>query len=119
MKIENLNFSVRTYNILKRAKIDTVEQLQQFSDVELMRVRNLGRHSLEEIREKLESHTMTNGYYLRAMDDEFLAWALIFYREDWNDYYTPAGYYDSEDEAHEKTVEWLKQPIKENYDGKV
>lgn len=117
MKIENLNFSVRTYNILKRGKIDTVEQLQQLSDDELMCVRNLGRHSLEEIHEKLESYTMTNGDSIRNMDDEELAWKLIFYRDDWGDYETPVGYYDKAEEAHRKTVEWLKQPIREIDNG--
>ena len=66
MKIENLNFSVRTYNILKRARIDTKEQLEQMSDDELMCVRNLGKHSLDEIHEKLERYTMTNGDRIRA-----------------------------------------------------
>lgn len=73
MKIENLNFSVRTYNILKRARIDTKEQLEQMSDDELMCVRNLGKHSLDEIHEKLERYTMTNGDRIRAMTDEELA----------------------------------------------
>lgn len=72
MKIENLNFSVRTYNILKRARIDTLEQLRQLSEVELMRVRNLGKHSLEEIHEKLESYTMTNADRIRSMTNEQL-----------------------------------------------
>ena len=73
MKIEKLNFSVRTYNILKRANINDVEQLRQLSDDELLQIRNLGRHSFEEIKEKLECYTITNADYIRSMSDEELA----------------------------------------------
>lgn len=57
MKIEDLNLSVRTYNVLKRARIDTVKELQQLTDKELMRIRGMGKHSLEEIQEKLGRYT--------------------------------------------------------------
>lgn len=73
MKIENLGLSVRPYNILKRKGIDTVEQLQQLSDEELMLFRGMGRHSLTEIREKVAYvKTMTNADRIRAMSDEEL-----------------------------------------------
>ena len=53
MKIEELNLSVRAYNVLKRAKIDTVEQVQQMSKEDLMCVRNMGAHTLAELMEKV------------------------------------------------------------------
>ena len=52
--ILELDFSVRTYNCLKRSRINTVEELLQKSEEDLMKVRNLGRKSLKEIRLKLE-----------------------------------------------------------------
>ncbi len=52
--IETLDFSVRTYNCLKRAGICSVEMLRETSEEELKRIRNLGRKGLEEIRWKLE-----------------------------------------------------------------
>jgi len=53
MKIEELNFSVRTYSCLKRAGINTVEELKGKSEYQLMQVRNLGRKGFEEIQTKL------------------------------------------------------------------
>lgn len=53
MKIEELNFSVRTYNCLKRGKIDTVEQLRETSDDDLMAIRCFGIFCLKEVHEKL------------------------------------------------------------------
>lgn len=53
--IEELELSVRSSNCLKRAGINTVEQLTSRSEEDLMKVRNLGRKSLEEIKEKLEN----------------------------------------------------------------
>ena len=53
MKIEDLNLSVRAYNVLKRGGIHTAEELQRRTDDELMRIRGMGKHSLEEIHEKL------------------------------------------------------------------
>ncbi len=51
--IEKLELSVRSYNCLKRTGITTVEKLRTMSDDELMRVRNLGRKCVEEIKQKL------------------------------------------------------------------
>ena len=51
--IDQLGLSIRSYNCLKRAGIDTVEQLAALSDSDLASVRNLGKKSLEEIRSKL------------------------------------------------------------------
>ncbi|MDR1101204.1 MAG: DNA-directed RNA polymerase subunit alpha [Clostridiales bacterium] len=53
MSIEELDFSVRSYNCLKRANISTVEDLVSYTAEELVRVRNLGRKSLDEVVEKL------------------------------------------------------------------
>lgn len=54
MTIEELDLSVRSYNCLKRAGINTVQELTQKSEEDMMKVRNLGRKSLEEVQEKLE-----------------------------------------------------------------
>ena len=51
--IEDLDFSVRTYNCLKRAGINTIGDLVARSEDEMMKVRNLGKKSLEEVIEKL------------------------------------------------------------------
>lgn len=53
MTIEELDFSVRSYNCLKRAGINTVEDLISKTEDEMMKVRNLGRKSLEEVIKKL------------------------------------------------------------------
>mgnify|MGYP000916623321 CR=1 FL=1 len=52
-RIEDLDLSVRSYNCLKRAGINTVGELTQKSEEEMMRVRNLGRKSLKEVIQKL------------------------------------------------------------------
>lgn len=53
--IEELDLSVRSYNCLKRAGINTVQDLTNRSENDMMKVRNLGRKSLEEVTAKLES----------------------------------------------------------------
>ena len=53
MTIEELDLSVRSYNCLKRAGINTVEELTQKNEEEMMKVRNLGKKSLEEVQKKL------------------------------------------------------------------
>ncbi|GEO77935.1 DNA-directed RNA polymerase subunit alpha [Companilactobacillus mindensis DSM 14500] len=53
MTIEELDLSVRSYNCLKRAGINTVQELTEKSEADMMRVRNLGRKSLVEVKEKL------------------------------------------------------------------
>ena len=55
MTIEELDFSVRSFNCLKRAGINTVEDLISKSEDDMMKVRNLGRKSLEEVINKLQS----------------------------------------------------------------
>jgi len=51
--IEDLDLSVRSYNCLKRANISTVLELTEKTEEEMMKVKNLGKKSLKEIKEKL------------------------------------------------------------------
>ena len=55
MTIEELDMSVRSFNCLKRAGIDTVEDLIEKTEEDMMKVRNLGKKSLEEVIQKLHS----------------------------------------------------------------
>jgi DNA-directed RNA polymerase subunit alpha len=54
MNIDELELSVRSYNCLKRAGINTVEELTNRTAEDMMKVRNLGRKSLEEVLQKLK-----------------------------------------------------------------
>lgn len=65
MTIEELDLSVRSYNCLKRAGINTVAELCAKSDEEMIKVRNLGKKSLEEVKQKLAAI----GLSLRESDD--------------------------------------------------
>ena len=65
MTIEELDLSVRAYNCLKRAGINTVAELVQRNQEDMMKVRNLGRKSLEEVEQKL----LALGLNLRANDE--------------------------------------------------
>lgn len=58
-RIEELDFSVRTYNCLKKANVLTIKELAQLSEVDLINIRNFGKKSLTEVREKLESLGLT------------------------------------------------------------
>ncbi len=55
MTVEELDLSVRSYNCLKRAGINTVEELTEKTEEDMMKVRNLGKKSLEEINNKLSA----------------------------------------------------------------
>ncbi|MBQ2658474.1 MAG: DNA-directed RNA polymerase subunit alpha [Erysipelotrichaceae bacterium] len=55
MSIDDLDLTVRSYNCLKRAGISTVEELTQKTEEEMSRVRNLGKKSLKEVKEKLQA----------------------------------------------------------------
>ena len=66
MNIDELELSVRSYNCLKRAGINTVEDLTNRTEEDMMRVRNLGKKSLEEVLQKMESL----GLSLRKEEDE-------------------------------------------------
>lgn len=66
MTLEEMELSVRSYNCLKRAGINTVEDLTQYSEEDMVKVRNLGKKSLDEVIYKLKSL----GYELKSgMDD--------------------------------------------------
>ena len=65
MTIEELDLSVRAYNCLKRAGINTVAELVQRNQEDMMKVRNLGKKSLEEVEQKLQAL----GLGLRPSDD--------------------------------------------------
>ena len=65
MTIEELELSVRSFNCLKRASINTVEELTHKSEDDMMKVRNLGKKSLDEVKHKLEEL----GLGLRPSDD--------------------------------------------------
>ena len=57
--IEDLDLSVRSYNCLKRASINTLADLVDKTEDEMMKVRNLGRKSLEEVKKKMEDFGVT------------------------------------------------------------
>lgn len=59
MSIEDLDLTVRSYNCLKRAGIQTVEELTSRTEDEMSRVRNLGKKSLKEVKEKLADLGLT------------------------------------------------------------
>ena len=65
MTIEELELSVRSFNCLKRAAINTVEELTHRSEEDMMKVRNLGKKSLDEVKHKLEEL----GLSLRPSDE--------------------------------------------------
>ena len=62
MTIEELDLSVRSFNCLKRAGINTVNDLIEKSEEEMMKVRNLGKKSFDEVKEKLASLGLEMSY---------------------------------------------------------
>ncbi len=67
MNIDELELSVRSYNCLKRAGINTVEELCSRTSEDMMKVRNLGRKSLEEVLAKLLKEL---GLQLNSSDEQ-------------------------------------------------
>lgn len=65
MTVEELELSVRSYNCLKRAGINTVEELVKRTEADMLKVRNLGKKSLAEVKEKLAEY----GLALRQPDE--------------------------------------------------
>jgi DNA-directed RNA polymerase subunit alpha len=63
--IDEMELSVRSFNCLKRAGIHTVEDLTKKSEEDMLKVRNLGRKSLDEVIQKLQSY----GLSLRNQED--------------------------------------------------
>ena len=62
IKIDDLDFSVRTYNCLKRQGIETLDELRNYTDQELMNIRNFGQKSFDEVHEKLAEY----GFEMRS-----------------------------------------------------
>lgn len=81
--IEDLALSIRPYNCLRRAGVDSVEKLRAMSDEELMKVRNLGRKAFEEVKDKLasfqeaEKDTPLTAVNYMAMLDELIGLAAV------------------------------------------
>ena len=72
LRIEELDFSVRTYNCLKKANILTINELVQYTENDLMQIRNFGKKSLTEVREKLGQLglSLKGGTTVNVDDDE-------------------------------------------------
>ena len=58
MAIEEMDLSIRSYNCLKRANIHTIEDLTKKTEDDMLKIRNLGKKSLEEVIQKLESYDL-------------------------------------------------------------
>ena len=58
--IDNLDLNVRTYNLLKRAGIETIEEVQRMSDADLAKIRNFSRKCMDEVYSKLEEYERNN-----------------------------------------------------------
>lgn len=58
--IDELNLSVRTYNVLKRAGVETIEEIQSMLDVDLAMIRNFSRRCMDEVHSKLEEYVRNN-----------------------------------------------------------
>jgi len=70
--VEELELSVRSYNCLKNANIKTLGELVQKTDTEMLKTRNFGRKSLNEIKEIMEEMGLTLGYEISEEDKEQL-----------------------------------------------
>ena len=68
LPIDELELSVRAFNCLKRAEINTIGELTDKTEDELTRVRNLGKKSVDEIKEKL-SNFREHGLHLKDSKD--------------------------------------------------
>ena len=68
--IEELDLSVRPYNCLKRAGINTIGQLQELSEEKLLRVRNLGLKSFEEIQSKLRDALKLTQHLAKRQEEQ-------------------------------------------------
>ena len=72
IKIDDLDFSNRTYNCLKRQGIETLEELRNYTEEELMAIRNFGQKSLDEVKVKLEDHDLSLRPTLSADTDQLI-----------------------------------------------
>ncbi|MBU4510667.1 DNA-directed RNA polymerase subunit alpha [bacterium] len=59
--IEELDFSVRSYNCLKKSKVNTLRDLVEYSPMEVIKIKNLGKKSLDEIKEKITKYGFVLG----------------------------------------------------------
>lgn len=83
VRVEELDFSVRTYNCLKRAGISSVRDLVHRTHHELMSIRNFGKRSLLEVREKLAQLGLTlRGETLEQVREELAAAAASTHQDD-------------------------------------
>lgn len=71
--IEELDFSVRTFNLLKRANIDSISELVTYTEDDLAKLRHAGRKNIEEIKQKLEQKGLQLGQSIKADDIEINA----------------------------------------------
>lgn len=121
MIIEELDFTVRTYHALKRAGINTIEQLEQMTDDDLFRLRNIGVRCVSEIRSKLPyiPPTMTIAEKIRSMSDKELA---VFWSNNYDNFCQNkpecGAIIDTEDCIPGEwcvacALEWLRQPAEE------
>lgn len=75
--LEELRFSVRTYNCLKRAGINTLKEIENLSEDDMMRIRNLGRKSVEEIRVKLAEQVSTSEDIMLERNESILVLEVL------------------------------------------
>jgi len=59
--LEELDFSVRSYNCLKKSDVNTLRDLVEFSPREIIKIKNLGKKSLDEIKEKITKYGFVLG----------------------------------------------------------
>jgi len=98
-RIEELDFSVRTYNCLKKANVLTMGELVQLTEADLMNIRNFGKKSLNEVKDKLESL----GLALKAGGERGELRILP----------------PSDDEEEEAEADWEETEVGEESDGEV
>ena len=66
--IEELDFSVRSYNCLKKSNVNTLRDLVNYSPMEVIKIKNLGKKSLEEIKEKITKYGFVLGEKMHQED---------------------------------------------------
>ena len=85
--IEDLNFTVRSYNCLKRQEIHTVGQLAECTESELLDIRNFGQKSINEVKIKLASQNLT----LKDAPEDFDPTQIEGYDAETGDFVDPSG----------------------------
>lgn len=86
MPIEELNFSVRSYNCLKRQEIHTVGELAECTESDLLDIRNFGQKSINEVKIKLANLNLT----LKDAPEDFDPTVLEGYDAETGDFKDPA-----------------------------